>query len=334
MNNKLLFYGEIYPFTTNGISIFNKEALNILGEKFIITKIIKKGSGESHPSLISTFKSLLNYFYSLSKFDLLYISIPTSFKGMLLLYIQSFYFNRKNFKSIIYHIHRGDLEHFIKFKINRCLFKKLTFFAKKIIVLDYSQSQIIKNLNPTIEVKVLNNTCFENFDVKYNSVEGKFLFLSNYFKEKGILDAIEVFNKLNNKSLVCFGNGKIPKEVRINKNIIINDSLHGKEKFMAYSNCDALIFPSWNEGFPLTILESMSIGTPIICSKVGYIEKILGSKYPLFFQPRNTIQLKEKIIEFEQMDKKKISKYLINRYNKYFHKSIFKKSLNEIFDNS
>ena len=183
-------------------------------------------------------------------------------------------------------------------------------------------------------MKVLKNTCFENFNVRYNSEEGKFLFLSNYFKEKGIIDAIEVFNKLDNKSLVCFGNGKIPKEVRINKNIIINDSLHGKEKFMAYSNCDALIFPSWNEGFPLTILESMSIGTPIICSKVGYIEKILGSNYPLFFKPRNTIKLKEKIIEFEQMDKKKISKYLINRYNKHFHKSIFKKSLYEIFDYS
>lgn len=334
MNNKLLFYGEKYPFTTNGISIFNNEVLNILRDKFVITEITKKGNGESHPSLFSTFKSLINYFNccSSSKFNLLYISIPTSFKGILILYFQSLYFSRKNSKSIIYHIHRGDLESFLAFKINRLIFKKLTFFAKKIIILDSSQSVIIKKLNSTIEVKVLNNTCFENFDLKYKYVKGKFLFLSNYFKEKGILDAIDVFNKLDNKSLVCYGNGNIPRGTSMNKNITIKDSVHGKEKFEVYSNCDALIFPSWNEGFPLTILEAMSIGTPIICSKVGFIEKILGSNYPLFFEPKNKIQLKEKIIEFEQIDKKKISEYLINRYNKYFHKTIFKQTLNEILD--
>jgi len=40
-------------------------------------------------------------------------------------------------------------------------------------------------------------------------------------------------------------------------------------------HADALVMPSWHEGLPYTILETMSVGTPILASRVGGLQEIL-----------------------------------------------------------
>lgn len=49
-----------------------------------------------------------------------------------------------------------------------------------------------------------------------------------------------------------------------------------------------LALPSYNEGMPLTLLESMSLGTPVIITKVGFINEALGDDYPLYCKIGNS----------------------------------------------
>ena len=43
-----------------------------------------------------------------------------------------------------------------------------------------------------------------------------------------------------------------------------------------FSEAKALLFPSlWYEGFPLTIVESFSVGTPVIGSDIGNIRELI-----------------------------------------------------------
>jgi glycosyltransferase involved in cell wall biosynthesis len=58
-----------------------------------------------------------------------------------------------------------------------------------------------------------------------------------------------------------------------------------------------LILPSeWYEAFPMTIAESFACGTPLICSKLGAMEEIVGdSRTGLHFTPRDSEDLARKI---------------------------------------
>ena len=41
------------------------------------------------------------------------------------------------------------------------------------------------------------------------------------------------------------------------------------------AHCDALIMPSLHEGLPYTVLEAMSLGLPVIASRVGGLAEVL-----------------------------------------------------------
>jgi len=53
------------------------------------------------------------------------------------------------------------------------------------------------------------------------------------------------------------------------------------------AHCDALLMPSLHEGLPYTLLEAMSLGTPVLASRVGGLAEILhDGKTALLFPPR------------------------------------------------
>jgi glycosyltransferase involved in cell wall biosynthesis len=65
--------------------------------------------------------------------------------------------------------------------------------------------------------------------------------------------------------------------------------------------CRALIFPSiWYEGFPLTVLEAFSTGTPVISSELGAMAEIIQNGVNgLLFEAGNEDALIKKIIDIQ-----------------------------------
>jgi glycosyltransferase involved in cell wall biosynthesis len=114
-------------------------------------------------------------------------------------------------------------------------------------------------------------------------------------------------------------------------NISLNGPIMGLDKFNKIFNADVVILPSYNEGLPLVLLESIYIGKPIIISKVGYIEEVLGVDYELYCEPRSVDSLVLAFERFLKIDNQNITTNFIGLWNKRFSHSLHKKKLHEIF---
>jgi glycosyltransferase involved in cell wall biosynthesis len=79
----------------------------------------------------------------------------------------------------------------------------------------------------------------------------------------------------------------------LENNVIFTGPLFGSEKLSAYVDADVYVLPSRYETFPVTILEAMSCGTPVILSnRCGIADIVQKNDAGLIFD-FNKEQLKE-----------------------------------------
>ncbi len=71
-----------------------------------------------------------------------------------------------------------------------------------------------------------------------------------------------------------------------------------KELAVFMNRCKALIFPSLYEGFGMPILEAMTAGTPVLCSKCTSLPEIAGNA-ALFFDPKRPQTIVDAITTLE-----------------------------------
>ena len=113
------------------------------------------------------------------------------------------------------------------------------------------------------------------------------LFVGNVSREKGVIELLEAFTRLisyrDNLILILVGRVKIVD--------ILNrylSSLSGKvkvigpvkhEEIKIWMNlCDIFVLPSYTEGLPVSVLEAMSCGKPVVVSKVGGVSEVVKDK--------------------------------------------------------
>lgn len=118
-------------------------------------------------------------------------------------------------------------------------------------------------------------------EVRHTGVVKKLLFLSTISTNKGIYETIEIFRVLSRDysdlRFIVAGDG--PELARINNSIPSN--LKDKITFTGYvtriekknifRKSYLYLFPSHYEGMPISLLEAMGYGLPVVCSNVGAI---------------------------------------------------------------
>ena len=126
-----------------------------------------------------------------------------------------------------------------------------------------------------------------------NSEKITFLFLSRVEKAKGIYEALDGYallkKKYQNSKLIVAGDGFELENAKlyVKKNNIVNVDFRGfitgKAKQSALLESDILIFPSYSEGMPISVLEAMAFGLTILATKVGGLRDILADEKTGFF---------------------------------------------------
>jgi glycosyltransferase involved in cell wall biosynthesis len=130
--------------------------------------------------------------------------------------------------------------------------------------------------------------------------ENFFLFIGRLTAEKGIETLLEAA-RISGFKLNIIGDGPmrelVEKYASQNPNISYAGFKQKTEIIQAMKKCKALLFPSvWYEGFPMTILEAFSTGTPVIASKLGAMTEMIDDQVNgLYVKPGDVQDLIEKI---------------------------------------
>jgi glycosyltransferase involved in cell wall biosynthesis len=174
--------------------------------------------------------------------------------------------------------------------------------------------------------------------------EDFFLFVGRLTEEKGIRTMLKA-SLIYNFKLVVVGEGPLSKEVekfaKNNANISYTGLLPKEAVMKQLIKCRALIFPStWYEGFPMTILEAFSVGTPVLASALGGMKEIIQHNINgLLFIAGNEFDLATKVMELTEHPEtlKRLSDNARDSYlklytpDKNYHQlmSIYKRAINE-----
>ena len=196
-------------------------------------------------------------------------------------------------KRIIYHLHGSEFHLFYQNSdmLTRYLVKRLVAGADHIFCLsgfwlDFFESSFhvkrISVLNNPIELPLTQH-------LKSNEIKNEclsLLFLGRIGERKGIFDLLNAIS-LNREVFKGKLKLKIGGDGETHRLIDLIDKLNlanyveyvgwvdSESKRNLLKNCDILILPSYNEGLPISILEGMSYGKPIISTPVGGISEIV-----------------------------------------------------------
>ena len=210
------------------------------------------------------------------------------------------------------------------------LFKKIDFFIvpsdfikNKLLSIGISASKVVIK-RYSIEIPDRSSYLIRKDLLNY------FIFVGRLSEEKGITQLVDAFKLLDPIKLIVLGDGPLKEELIIKlKNENINNVqlmgyIKGEQKQLFISKSLALIIPSiWFEIGPLTAVESLSLGVPIIVNNVGATKEFLINNYNGFLYEadkadslRNVIL---KLIDMKEIDYYKLKAHSLIVFNKLFN---------------
>ena len=241
-----------------------------------------------------------------------------------------FHSAEKNFKSFLfYHIEKflsKNTNYFIN--INREDYSVTNRFFKK------KKNKILKLPSVGVDLKKLNK-------YKYKSKNKKFRIgvIAAYRDNKGYIELIKISEFLQkyklNAEIICYGYDNPSKYQKIInqkklKNIFLNS--FKKNIYEEFKKFDILCHLSKREGLPISILESLCLGVPVICFDIRGNKDLIKNNFNGFLiKPYDIPSFQNKIYKLliKKIDIRTIKKNIRNSVYSKHGKNNINKELNK-----
>lgn len=230
--------------------------------------------------------------------------------------------------------------------------------AKKVLLTSIGEKLNLKNtfvktdkfkkhlFNFGINLKKINKkNSINNFKLRFAQLKYKkfYLFLGRFHQKKGCEIIINSYQKLGNKistPVLFIGSynsdryaiylKKLVKKNKLENKIFFSGPLYNDMKWGAICSAKAMLLSSHGESFGVSIVESLSMGTPVITTNKVNIFKYIVEHNAGYISSDNTISFSKKLKLFEKLKKKQLKNLSINAKNcfeKNFNLSNAKKNL-------
>ncbi|MFC5520225.1 glycosyltransferase family 4 protein [Polaromonas jejuensis] len=292
---KVLFLAQLPP-PVHGASLASKYALEALTEEghFSVVSFNISLADELASLGMPSVKKLFGFcrlFNSIMislirhRFCAVYITLSPHggafYKDSIILLLAKAFVSRR-----IIHLHGKGINDIVsKSKCKQALYSFI-FRNCEVVHLSSVLTEDISKIYPAIP-HIINNGVP---DIQAPSAEKRydFIFLSNLFESKGVLvfvDAIGMIAKtFPGVRCAIVGSGTEDILRRIDEKLIACNSennvdilgaLYGGDKCEVLNSSRVFVLPTFNECFPLSILEAMSAGLPVISTPEGAIPEIV-----------------------------------------------------------
>lgn len=187
-------------------------------------------------------------------------------------------------KKIIMHIHMGNQlnEH-----TKNGLFLWHLKRADRIVLLAKKWEHLFKEKYSVIKTPttVLYNACEPVGFIPYENKHKSIIFAGYMDDNKAPDILLEAWTKLKDKypdwKVTLMGNGDVARfkymanEMGLQNNVEFTGYVRGQQKIDYFTKAAIFVLCSYNEGFPMVVLEAWSYGIPVISTPVGGLPEVI-----------------------------------------------------------
>ncbi len=237
--------------------------------------------------------------------------VPKSFWRDLAYLLIAKLLNRK----VIYQVHGGSLSEFrSKEKFAAWLFKWIIRIPDAVVVISVLERDNFRKFAQVRRLVVIPNAIDldEYGDIRpknYSAAIIQLVFLGRVDMDKGLMEAVEAVRILvkeqgiHDLKFLIAGSGPAEAVLRskideyeLARHVELVGPVFGRDKVNFWRDAELLIFPSYHEGLPYTILESLASATPVVATNVGGIpEAVKDGIHGILVKPRNAVVLADAI---------------------------------------
>ncbi|MDO5349827.1 MAG: glycosyltransferase family 4 protein [Lachnospiraceae bacterium] len=197
---------------------------------------------------------------------------------------------------IVNHIHGADFESFFRNAVNRKkeYIRKVYDKCSVLIALSAEWKECLSRVVDSGKIRIienysiLNEKAYEERNMR--ACNNRVLFLGELGQRKGCFDIPAVVEMVvatvPEVRFVLCGAGsrtdesaikKLIEEKKVTANVEFPGWVRETEKDRVLREADVFFLPSYNEGMPMSVLDAMGYGLPVVSTKVGGIPKIVHS---------------------------------------------------------
>ncbi len=231
-------------------------------------------------------------------------------------------------KKVVFHMHGGQFKaYYNQLKWSKKFIKLFLNQLDLFICLTEDWATYFKYELGIKRVAILGNPIHinSNYNQKPSSDTLNLLFLGTIHSKKGIFDLIHylgtnIYFKQQKIHLKIGGLGEVDRLNNLISDPFYKDQIQylgfisGDQKYDVISSCDMFILPSYYEGLPVSILEAMGYGKPIIATNVGGVASVVKNNTTGWLFEAGQFGQLDHILDEIFQKKSQLNQYQINAY--------------------
>lgn len=259
------------------------------GKEYEIIYVESYCDGSKGKKLFKALKGYLQFAKALKREKPDLVHIHSSFGPSFYRKMPFIYMAYRKKLLIVNHIHGAEFDTFYlnATEKKRDLIRKVYRRCDRLIALSEEWKERLQMIVPEEKITVLTNYCTIPKDLPEKR-KNQILFLGEIGRRKGGFDIPSILAgshlRENHIRFIFAGDGQAEDVARI-KNEIEEKGLgewvefpgwvRGQEKEQLLRESKVFLFPSYNEGMPMAVLEAMAYGLAIVTTEVGGIPKLI-----------------------------------------------------------
>lgn len=215
-------------------------------------------------------------------------------------------------KKVVAHFHAGDIDNYYPFqsRLGQKFIRRTIRSSNRIIAVSKESARKLRNITRSPHISVIPNaidTSVFNFGDRANQRDDvvRLLFVGAVGKLKGEKDLIKALAILRDRqpnlkvSFLGYGAENLRgfgEELKIGDFIEFLGAVSMKDRIGFYEKADVFVLPTYAEAMPISVIEAMASGLPVISTTVGGIPELIENGVDgLLYAPGDVNALAEKI---------------------------------------